>query len=605
MKRVLSLDLETKDPYIKKFGSGAPFEDSKILCICACEYYNGEYKAHLDIDRWQLADLLNRADVVVGSNIQYDLHYIHCKLQSKLRKETEIVDILITERLLDTVTKRVNLDSLAKKYLDENKRDEELLAYALDNGIIKPMENLERIYAKEPMRVIKYCYSDTNQALRIYLKQLETVEEEGLMESYETENAIQKVVSAMRQQGVPFDLEYSKTLEKEMDLELTRLAEIVTGAFGTTKLGTDVGKRTIASYCDRKGIKYSLTSKTIKPKLDKTFFAKYSGDENLALVEDYKTLIKLKQDFVIKLQQMCVRGKIYPSINAMRGDEGGAITGRFSMSRPNLQQIPSRNALWAKKIRSQFRAPEGSVWIKADYSQQEVRLLFEFAAQIDDSALDMVRKYKEDPTTDAYNIVVDMFKSKGFDISRSVSKTLVLGSIYCMGAKKMAMQLNCREEEAKDLKNKFNNLFPSVRNFQRSVIDSVEGQVLFSKNGRVSVETLGGRKIYLEVIRTEQELNGRGVKVGYTEQVDRAYKAVNYKIQGSGADIMKRAMVSLYEKHNLCPTLTVHDELGILATEKDRSTVQEILREVMENTYSTAIPMTVEIETGASWGEVE
>lgn len=879
----LSLDCETLDPDLKKLGAGAA-RNGRVLCMCA-RLYDSEldtYRNFIDIDVSIMRDLLEQADLVVGSNIQYDLDYLNKKLNLELPDKVQIVDVLVAERLLDTVSFRVNLDSLAKKYLGVGKLSNELEEYASGQGIKKVMENLDKLPRD---LVAKYCYYDCKLALDVWHAQEKLIVDGGFRDAFITEIEVQKVIYLMTKQGIPFDVEFSKQLEAEMknDLELKRME--LESTLGTSKFKTKEGKKTIAKYCEANGVTYKLTTKKADPQFNAEFFTRNAKDEQLKTIAEYQELDKLQREFVTKLRTMAVGDTLYPTINAMKGEEGGAITGRFSCvtgetlvvtdkgykridaistgdkvlthkgrykkvtcvfrqgiqptvtlaltnghvltctkshkllqsngrwsstgtllrkgiqnvyfkeaytgqeagdegialvqvehpdaygrhsypvrsdislgqahnhkqhrpcnvrqaqapkvlcfqaggqksyegeeweeapqvergslrrirvpddtgwrqahvcsslrddeslrftdvgqsmgcaphrwestqqylrqsslvyaqgaqadtlqaepplqgvrversydsgsrevfdieveedhsyitagvyshncTRPNVQQISGRNPYWSSKIRSQFKAPEGYTWVKMDYSQQEMRLLFEFASR--DGGADakrMVEMYQKDYTLDCYNMAVDLCRDKGFTITRDLAKKLMLATLYCMGPNKLSGQLGCGEEEAKELLTKFRDVLPFLRRFQRGVISQVEDR---ASTGKAYVETLSGRHVCVPII--EQEIkDSSGAIRGRRMMADGAYKAINYLIQGSAADILKMAMREIRLQLSIVPSLVVHDEANFLVNKDDVPSLIPQIVKIMENTYPLSIPMLVDVEIGTCWGDVQ
>ena len=148
--RILSIDIETKDPYLKSHGTGAMFEDSKILTICA---YDG-VKDYQNITPEETQELINNSDFVIGANVQYDLSFLAFKHGITVPESTTISDVLVNERLLDTLTARINLEALCNKYLNTSKHTDDIAVYAEKHKIKKYIENLDKI----PLdMVIMYC----------------------------------------------------------------------------------------------------------------------------------------------------------------------------------------------------------------------------------------------------------------------------------------------------------------------------------------------------------------------------------------------------------------------------------------------------------------
>ncbi len=248
--KILSLDIETKDPYLKKHGSGAMRHDSQILCICA---FDGE-TGYTNIAFEELEKLIEQVDVIIGANIQYDLSFLHFKHGLEIPKHVTISDILVNERLLDTLSPRVNLNSLALKYLGVSKATDELEAYAEQNKIKKYMENLDLI----PIELVsKYCLMDSVYTHQIYSLQIKQLE--NFATGYEVENKIQRVLFEMKKAGIPFDMNKSRELEKRIDHELLNTLAKAIDEIGVTNVKTKDGKAKLAEWCKQRDIPFALT----------------------------------------------------------------------------------------------------------------------------------------------------------------------------------------------------------------------------------------------------------------------------------------------------------------------------------------------------------
>jgi DNA polymerase I-like protein with 3'-5' exonuclease and polymerase domains len=598
--RLLSLDLETVDKDLKKLGCGAHRADSRVLTMCARTFCDEDdvFRNYIDIDVNIMRDLINNCDAIVGSNIQYDLAFLDKKMGIAIPKEVIIIDVLAAERFIDTISFKVNLDLLAKKYLGREKISGELDEWAKQHKIKDYMSNLDKLPAD---MVSKYCLYDCLLALDVWLCQ-RPILAEHYVEAFDVELGVQRVIYEMTRQGVPFDTQYSKQLEAEMINELKLRQSLLEEALGTSKFKTKEGKRIVAAYCDKVGISYNLTTKKQEGQFNAEFYTRNANDEQLRLITEYIEIQKLQKDFVTKMRTMVVDDKLYPAINSMKGEQGGAITGRFSMSKPNIQQLPSRNPEWASKIRGQFRAHEDFTWVKADYSQQEMRLLFEFASR--DGGRDakrMVEMYQQDYSIDCYQLAVKLCADKGFTIDRNLAKKLMLATMYCMGPNKLAGQLGCGEEEAKETLVKFRDVLPFLRRFQRGVINMVEDRA--NKSGEAYVETIAGRKVYIPIKETEIK-DSAGVVRGRAMVADGAYRGINYLIQGSAADIMKRAMVEIHRDLGITAYMSVHDELDFIIPKEEVTSLVPKIAKIMENTYFLSIPMLADFEIGNSWGEL-
>jgi DNA polymerase I-like protein with 3'-5' exonuclease and polymerase domains len=277
----------------------------------------------------------------------------------------------------------------------------------------------------------------------------------------------------------------------------------------------------------------------------------------------------------------------------LRSDNGGTVTGRFSYSNPNLQQIPARNKDLGPMIRSLFIPEEGHTWGCFDYSQQEPRLVVHYSA-LDNlyGVSDVIEAYK-DGEADFHQIVAEMA-----DIPRSQAKTINLGLFYGMGKNKLQAELGINEDKAKDLFKQYHNRVPFVKTLMDSVMRRAQDK------GRV--RTLLGRRCRFNLWEPNQygihkalpydaasAEHGPGIRRAYT------YKALNKLIQGSAADMTKKAMVELH-KEGIIPHIQVHDELDISVKGN-----ADKIKEIMESAVELEVPNKVDYESGSNWGNIK
>ena len=287
-------------------------------------------------------------------------------------------------------------------------------------------------------------------------------------------------------------------------------------------------------------------------------------------------------------------GRIHADIHQLRSDGGGTITGRFSYSNPNLQQLPARNEVIGPMIRSLFLPEEGDKWGSFDYSSQEPRIVVHYASLLEfRGASEFVEKYREDKYSDFHQIAADIV-----GVPRKQAKTINLGLFYGMGVTKLAGQLGLELSDAKDLFAKYHAEVPFVREMSEFAANRA------GKKG--SIRTLLGRKCRYEkwepalfgvhkplTHKEAFETYGNGIRRAFT------YKALNALIQGSAADQTKMAMVMLAEE-GLLPLVQIHDELAMSVP--DEATARRI-QEIMETCVTLQVPSVVDAEIGPSWGE--
>jgi DNA polymerase I-like protein with 3'-5' exonuclease and polymerase domains len=278
----------------------------------------------------------------------------------------------------------------------------------------------------------------------------------------------------------------------------------------------------------------------------------------------------------------------------MRNDRGGTVSGRFSYSNPNLQQVPARDPEIGSLIRSLFIPEEGCQWGTFDYSQQEPRLMVHYASQMHlTGAKDAVAEYTE-KNADFHQIVADMAK-----IPRKQAKTINLALSYGMGKEKLIKELGLDNAEAEKLFRQYHAKVPFIR--------ALQDQCARVAIERGYIKTFAGRRCRFDrwesryertpplPLEEAKEKYGNDLKRSYT------YKALNRLIQGSAADMTKLAMIDLWEE-GIVPHLQVHDEVDISIENTEQANT---VTRIMENCVKLAVPLLVDVELGTSWGETK
>ena len=324
--------------------------------------------------------------------------------------------------------------------------------------------------------------------------------------------------------------------------------------------------------------------KSGNPNLDKDSLPKLKDKHPIVKAvldfRHYNTLINM---FLIPYLEMQVNGRLHCSFNPLRSDDYGTVSGRFSSSRPNLQQVPAMDdddesgegSLKGKIIRKLFIPEEGHTWAKLDYSQVEYRIAAHYA--IGPGAEQLREDYRNNPNTDYHQRIQD---KTGFD--RRQTKRLNFGASYGMGVETASKKFGWTREEAEMFLEAYHKAAPYLKVTRKKVVSVAER--------RGYIHTLMGRKARVHPSRKLSSF-------------------FNRLIQGSAADIMKNGMVLAYEKglfEILLPHLTVHDELDVSVppTKIGQEALQE-LKHTMEHALELDVPLRVDCGEGANWAEAE
>lgn len=618
--RIISLDVETKDPELKKHGPGWARKRGHLAGIAVGTEDGGRWyfpmrhevqkEYNMDPDRvlsWARDTLQNPRQPKVGANLFYDVGWLR---EEGVHVAGFLYDVQFAEALL-TENSRVALDILAHKYLGEGKESKILYEWCSSFYGGKPTASAQggNIYRAPPSLVGPYAESDVDRPLRIIQEQWPLLQQQGLTHLFEMECRLIYLMVEMRFQGVAIDLDRAEQLKAVMEQELAgidRQLKALVG-FGVNTNAND----SLAKAFDRLGLGYGFTkpSKNYpqgRPSFTKTFL-KSVDHELTKLILKKRAREKLMGTFIQSyLLDSHVDGRVHCQFHQLRSDDGGARSGRFSSSTPNLQNIPIRSEL-GKKIRTAFIPDYGHAWWeKIDYSQIEYRALAHYA--VGPGADEVRRRYNEDPATDFHVAVQEIIREVvGLDLDRPLVKNINFGSTYGMGQRKLAAYLGLTREEAKELFNAIHSAAP----FLRETMDATTNEA--DRLGYIT--TILGRRSRFD-LWVPEHYDEDARPITYDEAIlryanpKRAYlhKALNRRLQGSAADLIKKAMLDCWEGGLFdevgVPRLTVHDELDFSHPGGHEETFREIYH-TMETAIEFRVPVQVGIERGPSWGAVE
>ena len=601
VKRI-SVDLETKDPLLKEKGPGTFRRDGYPVGIALATNDYAQYFpfAHLsggNMNRDSVLsffkDLLKRPDLeVIFANAQYDMEWLW---SLGINVAGIKRDIQIAEGMLDEEQDSYSLDSISKRRLGITK-DETLLKEAAAAYGINAKAELWKLHSKY---VGPYGIGDVRNTYDIFEKQEKILKEQNLWKPFDTvECRLPDILLQMRINGVRVDLDKAEVLsekyekeEEKFKLELKKEC----GYFLDVWSGD-----ALARECDNREIKYPTTEKG-NPSFDKIFL-KHCDIPFLKLVQKIRSINRLRETYIDKLIFGChINGRIHAQFHQGKRDEAGTVTGRFSSSNPNLQQVPSRDKELAPLIRSLFLPEEGEKWGKLDYSQQEPRLLTHFAFKCHLTGADVVRdEYLRDKTTDFYTLV-----AKVSGLERKPAKDLTLGICYGEGIDKIANDIGVSVDKAREIKKVFDLANPFIKEISEMAMRIAED--------RGYIKTINGRHRHFNFFEPadvwQMKRYGQFVKPLRLEEAMRywsnknlkrawCYKALNALIQGSAADMTKAAMIRVYDDLKKIPLLQVHDELDYSLRDNFEGTSIQFR---MENAVDTCVPMLAELEIGDHW----
>ena len=590
----IAIDLETKDPELIKMGSGSVTKRGHITGIAVAvegwsAYYPVAHEGGGNMDQTKVFNyfrkVLNNDSTKIFHNAMYDV----CWLRSAgIEVKGPIVDTMIATALVDENRRRYDLNSCSREFIGTGK-DEGALYEAAKSWGVDPKAEMYKLPA---MYVGAYAEKDAEITLDLwkYLKQ--EIINQDLKSIFSLETDLFPCLVDMRFLGVRVDIEGAHQLKgKLLEEEKSCLLKI------KKETGVDVqiwAARSIAQVFQKLDLSYDSTEKTNSPSFTKNFLQNHAHPL-VKLVARAREINKAHTTFIDTILKHSHNGRIYSEINQLRSDNGGTVTGRFSYSNPNLQQIPARNKELGPAIRSLFLPEEGCKWGVFDYSQQEPRLVVHYAAlQGLYGVNEVVDAYKEGDA-DFHSIVAEMA-----EIPRTQAKTINLGLFYGMGKNKLQAELGVSKDKSDELFKKYHHRVPFVKQLMDNVMQRAQDA------GRI--RTLLGRACRFplwepaqfgihKALSHEEALreHGPGIKRAYT------YKALNRLIQGSAADMTKKAMLELY-KEGITPHIQVHDELDISV--KDDIMAAKI-KKIMEGAVTLEVPNKIDYEYGTNWGNIK
>ena len=592
----IAIDLETCDPNIKTMGPGWPRGDGFIAGVAvAVEGWKGYFPIRHEgggnfdekIIKRQIKKIMELPCDKVFHNASYDVGWLRWW---GIEVKGKIIDTLIAAPLIDENRFRYSLNDLGKDYLKDTKSEALLYEAAREWGIDAKSE----MYKLPPMYVGPYAEQDADLTLRLwqYFK-VELIKQE-LSSIFDLETRLFPCLLDMKSNGVRVDLQKANHIKVDLS---KKEKEILYKIKQDTGVDVDIWAAvSVAKAFDKLKISYERTPKSGQPKFDKNFLTTHKHPLAQMIVQA-REFNKARTTFIDTILTHEHKGRIHADIHQMRSESGGTVTGRFSYSNPNLQQIPARNKDIGPMIRSIFVPDDKCQWGSFDYSQQEPRVLVHFAALTGGGlkgADEVIESYThEDP--DFHQAVADMA-----GIDRRTAKTINLGMMYGMGKGKLASELGLDKDETEDLFTQFHANVPFVKQLMEQATRKAENvgflRTLLGRKCRFDTwepKAFGIHKP-LPLWQAEKEY-GRDLKRAWT------YKALNRLIQGSSADMTKKAMVDLYEQ-GVVSHIQVHDELNCSIESEEQA---QKIKEAMENTVQLKVPLKVDMDIGSSWGEMK
>ena len=638
----VAIDIETYDPNLKSKGSGAIRNDGFICGIAVATDNDLAYfpLRHSDTDIafdridkiWQILNdkiFQNEKITKVFHNAMYDVCWIRAVTGMMIKGR--IVDTMIAASVINENRFKYSLDALSKDYLNEEKYKYDLQQKTLEwsGGTVKdPMTNMHKLPASIVKEYAKQDVNLTYKLWKLFDKKIDEVlytkddgEQKTCRQIFELETKLFLCLVDMKFKGVRIDVAkailFGRHLKKRRD-------QIINAIESITTIKVDIwAAASIKKLLDHLCIKdYKVTPKSKMPQLPKDYLRKHNN-KCLRMIAKAREYDKAVNTFIDGLLEYVHEGRIHADINQIRSDTGGTVTGRFSMSNPNLQQIPAKGYIGGK-MRELFIPEDGCEWGSFDYSQQEPRIVVHYAIKLGLAGTESLKNEFDKDDADFHQIVADMA-----NISRKQAKTINLGLFYGMGKIKLQRELGLDQRQAKELFNEYHGRVPFVRQLSQELIAfAKQNKLLFtlydrfcrfdrwettnkewnSETNRFNEVPLYTKEQAMEAFKAEMldKYKENKIDANYMDYFERyytpafTYKALNRLIQGSAADMTKKAMVDLHEK-GIVPHIQIHDELCISINGEYTA---NIIQNVMEQAIPLEVKNKVDFESGPNWGTI-
>lgn len=627
---LIGIDTETKEIDFDKFGPGWARKAGHIVgvSLSAIDQYGNIGKWYFPLRHevmpednldpakvfaW-LKPILESSVPKVVANGPFDIGWLTTE---NIYVGGTIFDVQIAEALIDEEA-RTALDILGRKYLGRGKDTNLLYEWcAQAYGGNPTSAQRGNIYRAPPRLVGPYAEEDASLPLEISYKQWPILVAQELGELFGMECELIRLLVEMRLPGVAVDVPAAEKLHGELssdiiDLE-TKLADL-TGIRANVNSPSE-----LAFLFDKLDITYPTTAEG-KPSFRKEFLTNLHHPA-AELINDIREHYKMRDTFIESyILNSHVHGRIYCQFHALKSDDGGTLVGRLSSSNPNLQNIPARTKL-GKKVRKIFIHDYGHVaWLKNDFSQIHYRILAHYAVDRGDGSADKLRyDYCTNPKMDYHdNVYYRVCPLMGWDASdpevkvmkRRPIKNVNFGLLYGQSEKSLAYKAGFEGAAAREFFKSYFDASPYIKPTMEMVGREVQAfgyiTTILKRRVRFRLWEPAGRGERGMPLTYEAALReyGSNIRLAYE------YRGVNYKFQGSEADIMKRSVLECYRQGIFrvtgMPRVLVHDETGFSKISESHEQVEAYayMKHVLETTVKLRVPLRVDTGEGPNWGSI-
>lgn len=619
---VVVLDIESYDPELGKLGPGVYHDPSAYVLGCGVydsktkikkyyplHHYRDCTEEELNKSRAELKEILGAPTSKLLANGGYDLDWL--ENGEGLPVNGFIHDVQVAEPLLDSYKFSYALNALAKDYDVPGKQTVNIEAEAQKlDPTHKSYKHAQELLWLMPCKIVgEYCVADLDATYAVFLKQVEKLKSQDLLNLYECECNLIRIRLMMRRNGIRIDMVHRDKAIAEVQMSENDLMSKMFSAYGPFNINSS---RDIAPILIQEGIKLPKTA-TGQYSVTKDILEKHAKTSEFCKeLKRCRALNKLRTTFLEKSieEHLCPDGRIHGEFYPLKKDDAGTITGRWSAANPNLQQIPRNDEELGALVRGLFIPDEGCWYGHTDYSQVEYRVFSHYARgwrdgdRLDVLAQKMRDEFNADPHKDYHQYVIDLVKQvTGVQLSRPTAKRVNFGTLYFMGVASLSNKFNIPYDEAEEV---FTALFTAL-----PFIESTRSRVVNSARLKGYVRTFCGRR---QRLGPPHFPKGEFIKfpdgthfIGANEDGEKCYPVFNYLIQGTAADIMKYSLVKCYEDgiyDVLKLHLLVHDETGTsIPKTLEGIEAYRAQQDVLSNTIKLKVPILAEADFGPNWGE--
>jgi len=504
----------------------------------------------------------------IAHNIKFDTHVLR---KYGIKVNGTLIDTMIMAWLLNEETESKGLKNLIRKEFGINLVE---LSFFESVGFVN-----------SPIReAARYCRMDAKSCFHLYQFYKNKLREEKLLAAFKLETDLLPIVIEMEEEGMLIGEEYMGQLGQKIKEQTKKVKEEILELLGH-QINIDSSKQLSDLLFKRMGLTCNYTTAKGNPSVDEqALLSIVTEHPAIPKLLEYRRLQKLYSTYIEGFQKFIIDGKIKTTFDSI-----GTASGRFSSSNPNLQNIPRDDDEF--KIRHLFKAPSGYKMIVADYSQIELRLISHFSQEPK-----LIQAFKNQRDIHA-ETALDLFGTLD-DEKRFYAKTINFSIAYGAGPNKIRQVLASAGhdvfniEEIEGILSQHRKKYPGFYKWRDEVVKSCREKGY--------VRTLIGRKRRLPMINSDDSYK--------RSRAER--QAVNTIIQGSAADIMKLAMINIFnneifQKFGGKILSQIHDELVVIVKEDFVMEIMQLIENEMVNVKELSVPLEVEIGYGDNWGQAK